>query len=295
MVLLQKMFRTCGTMPSPEYNEQASTAIDNDRSQDQDQDNDHDFNAECENICGDDSLMELVKIADFKILTTNVQTPNPPARPLSGSKSSHGLFTACTSESSTVSTYQKTNSSAFSSLDTVSDLIAQSSSQSLSITQSPTIIFSTDPPNATPLDLNENDQQLMEMSWSDLHTMFRYKYGQSGREKFSPDREDINILERMMHLSHPDRNHKHMLEWGKSLHNRQLTIFLQADESADNLNVSRSASDRCVRADASMEKAIFAAATQSGSNLDSLRSGSNTISKGKPTDKACAKKNSRRS
>ena len=40
-------------------------------------DNDHDFNAECENICGDDSLMELVKIADFKILTTNVQTPNP--------------------------------------------------------------------------------------------------------------------------------------------------------------------------------------------------------------------------
>ena len=77
MVLLQKMFRTCGTMPSPENNEQALTSIENDRSQDQDQDIDHDLNAECENICGDDSLMELGKIADFKVLTTNVQTPNP--------------------------------------------------------------------------------------------------------------------------------------------------------------------------------------------------------------------------
>ena len=91
-----------------------------------------------------------------------------------------------------------------------------------------------------------------------------------------------------MHLSHPDRNHKHMLEWGKSLQNRQLTIFLQADESAD--NVSRSASDRYVRADALMEKAIFAAATKSGSNLDSLTSGSNTISKSNPRNKSVRKK-----
>ena len=250
--------KTCGSLPSTETPGDFQNQLEEDiasihSAEDIMNPNESEYSEDC--------LLELCQLKN-NFGKTNVQTPIISITPKSNShcdSQQFGLFT--NTDFSDNYSSQLSSSSSSSSLHSKDRCSTVPVFSRLSKPES-SLLFSTVHPNPTPLALRDNDQDLMKMSWDQIHSKFRDKYGLNSTT-ILPEQADIDVLERMEIMRHPDKDHTVMLEWGKSFHNRSLSGYLMHTD----IDVGRSAQDRTVRADADMEEAVMRSAKQSGSDL----------------------------